>query len=317
MKLGKLGRERNIVFGSENRTRVFVSVKSRRIGGGANTFASNFSDWVKCRSEGHVLERKLARADLAIVIADKVNEKELSRAKSNGCFVIHRLDEHVEEDEEGGRRIKHQAIRRINQLADVTVYQSDFVFQNMHPYLSFPPDYEIILNGGDQTKFFPAAEVGSYVGHVSWSVGGKKRLDLLYAFAKDNAAQKFLLVGNQERSKYQFGMLPNVRCVGPVRRRDLLKWLHKMKWIYFPSENDPCPNTVVEGILAGLPVCFNKDGGTRELVQGCGLPLERASEMDNGLEEMRSLALERTDLFFERAAEKYLNLYRQYSRGRS
>ena len=272
---------------------------------------------MRCRSEGFVLEKKLARADLAIVIANKVNEKELSRAKSNGCFVIHRLDEHIEEDGNGDRRDKHQAIRRINQFADVTVYQSDFVFRNMHPYLSSPRNFKVILNGGDETKFFPAAEVGSYVGHVSWSVGEKKRLDLLYAFAKESGSQKFLLVGNQERSKFKFGMLPNVRCVGPVRRRDLLKWLHKMKWIYFPSENDPCPNTVVEGILAGLPVCFNKDGGTRELVRDCGLPLERVSEMDRGLGEMRALALERTDLFFERAAEKYLDLYRQYSSGRS
>ena len=96
---------------------MFVSVKGRHIGGGANTFASNFSDWVKCRSEGLVLERKLARADLAIVIADKVNEKELSRAKSNGCFVIHRLDEHVEEDQLRGKIARGAPDRAVSNVA--------------------------------------------------------------------------------------------------------------------------------------------------------------------------------------------------------
>ena len=204
---------------------------------------------------------------MAIVIAHKVDEESLSRAKSNGCFIIHRLDEHVEEREESNRRRKHELIKQINQLADVTVYQSEFVFRNMHPYLSCPENNKIILNGGNQAEFYPAEAPGSYIGHVTWGIGQKKRLDLLYSFARQYVNQQFLLVGNQENSEYDFKNMPNVRCVGPVRRNRLLKYLHRMRWIYFPSENDPCPNTVVEGLLAGLPVCYNNKGGTKELVQ--------------------------------------------------
>ena len=299
------------MFAKNRRCRIFISVKSKEMGGGANTFAKNFSDWLKIHRGEFIHERNIHKASLAIVIAHKVDEKDLVRARSNGCFIIHRLDEHVEENEDNNRRKKHELVKRINQLADATVYQSDFVFQNMHPYLSFPRNTKIILNGGDQTKFFPATKVGSYIGHITWGVGEKKRLDLLYSFAREQAKQQFLLIGNQATSKYDFRNLPNVRCVGPVRRNRLLEHLHRMRWIYFPSENDPCPNTVVEGLLAGLPVCYNNKGGTKELVQECGLPLERVDEMDQKLEEMRSHATNRADLFFEKVAQQYIALYRQ------
>jgi glycosyltransferase involved in cell wall biosynthesis len=287
-------------------------LRGRAIGGGANTFARQFSKWLRSNGDGFAQERNIHRADLAIVIAHKVDEKDLLQAKSNGCFIIHRLDEHVEENEDKNRREKHELIRRINQLADVTVYQSDFVFQNMHPYLSFPSNTKIILNGADQTRFYRAVKVGPYIGHITWGVGKKKRLDLLYSFIRQHVDQQFLLVGNQKKSEYDFRRLPNVRCVGPVRGSRLLKYLHQMKWIYFPSENDPCPNTVVEGLLAGLPVCYNNKGGTRELVRDCGLPLERAAEMDQKLEEMRSKAMRRKDLFFDQVARNYLALYKQH-----
>ena len=286
-------------------------MRDRGIGGGANTFARNFSNWLKSHRNEFIQERYIHRANLAIVIAHKVDEKSLSRAKSKGCFIIHRLDEHVEEREEGNRRRKHELIKKINQLADVTVYQSEFVFQNMHPYLSCPESNKIILNGGDQAKFYPGEAPGSYIGHITWGIGQKKRLDLLYSFARQYVNQQFLLVGNQEKSEYDFKSMPNVRCVGPVRRNRLLKYLHRMRWIYFPSENDPCPNTVVEGLLTGLPVCYNKEGGTKELVRNCGLPLERADEMDQKLEQMRSHAINRTDLSFEKVAQKYIALYRE------
>ena len=99
------------------------------MGGGANTFAENFSNWLRIHRGEFIHERNIHKASLAIVVAHKVDEKDLARAKSSGCFIIHRLDEYVEEKEDKSRQKKHELIQRINQLADVTVYQSDFVFQ--------------------------------------------------------------------------------------------------------------------------------------------------------------------------------------------
>ena len=81
-----------------------------------------------------------------------------------------------------------------------------------------------------------------------------------------------------------------------------------MQFLFFPSENDPCPNTVVEALLAGVPVCFNPLGGTVELVNECGVPLSRLSEIISNWRLYREKSLTRNDLRFDNVAQKYLKL---------
>ena len=77
--------------------------------------------------------------------------------------------------------------------------------------------------------------------------------------------------------------------------------------MYFPSEKDPCPNTVIEAILSGVPVCYNSVGGTVELVRNCGEPLDNADKLLANLEQYRNRCFDREDLYFEKVFEKYLN----------
>ncbi len=245
---------------------------------------------------------------MAIVIADKIEDEKLRKIKNN-CFIIHRLDEHVEIGETGYRKQKHEKIRELNKLADITVYQSKFVFDNMHTYLGKPAKYVIIHNGGSTDEFFPNEKCGKFIGHVTWGVGDKKRLDILYDIIKSNSHLDFLLVGRQAESKYNFSNLINAKCIGPVNRSELLNYYHQMKFLIFPSENDPCPNTVIEAMLAGLPVCYNKKGGTVELVRDCGVPIERFSYIVDNIPKYRERVLNRSDLDFASVADKYLDLY--------
>ena len=255
-----------------------------------------------------ILEKNIERADIAIIIADKIEAEQLRKVRSS-CFVIHRLDEHVEEDETGSSKQKHEKIRELNKLADITIYQSEFVFQNMHPYLGKPDQYEIIHNGGSTYDFFPAEKPGNLIGHVTWGVGEKKRLDILHDFIVSNSYLDFLLVGRQNESDHDYSNLPNVQCTGPVKRDDLLKYYHRMQFLLFPSENDPCPNTVIEAMLSGLPVCYNKKGGTIELVKDCGVTLDDFSKLVDNVEIYRKKVLKREDLDFDSVGAKYLALY--------
>lgn len=288
---------------------MYISLGPKSIGGGANTFASNFHSWIKNSESNWKLTKNIVKADVAIIIAHKGEKYNLENARANGCFIIHRLDEYVEalEDKESER--KHEKIRQLNKLVDVTVYQSEFVFNNMHRYLNGPQDYSIILNGGDAKMFYPSNNEGTWIGHVTWGIGAKKRLDLLHDTILKYPSERFLLVGNQTKSKYQFKSMSNVTCVGPIKRKKLLPYLQRMKCLYFPSEKDPCPNTVVEALLAGVPVCYNKIGGTKELVKNCGVELEKFDDLRSNLELYRSRTLVRMDLAFERVAQRYLKLY--------
>ena len=87
-----------------------------------------------------------------------------------------------------------------------------------------------------------------------------------------------------------------------------------LKMLYLPSEKDPCPNTAVEAIKCGVPVCYNSDGGTKEIVRDCGVPLESFDLLFQNLAQYRNKCLSREDLDFDKVAQKYMalrNLYRQ------
>ena len=285
----------------------FVSVYPSNKGGGSNTFAYNFQTWLKDKASFNQVY-SIDKADKALVIADKIEIKALERARQRGCFIIHRLDEHIELYESKHGAKKHAYIKSINAFADVTVYQSDFVFDNMHPFLDSPDRYEVILNGADRGSFYPAGAPGKYIGHITWGVGDKKRLDIVYDTIRQNPDEDFLLIGNHLDSKYDFTSLPNAECIGTVQRGNIVSYLHKMKFLFFPSENDPCPNTVIESILSAVPVCFNPKGGTKELVKECGLPISDFNTMLKDHGAFRQNCLSRKDLDFDLVASKYMDL---------
>ena len=296
-----------MIIKRRKKRKVFISIKPNSVGGGSNTFAYQLKKWVENQSH-FTCTRIISRADVAIIIADKISEKSLGRARANGCFIIHRLDEHIEQDEVGYRKMKHEKIRLLNNYANVTVYQSKFVYENMHSYLDLPKSYVIIHNGSDPKQFYPAENSGEYIGHITWGVGYKKRLDILYDVIRNNMDKKFLLVGNHSKSKYDFISLKNTLYVGPVKYKNMLHHLHKMKFLFFPSENDPCPNTVVESLLSGVPVCYNPKGGTVEIVKECGIPLNDFDKMLLHWRIFRGNAINRNDLRFDSVAEKYFSL---------
>lgn len=292
----------------KDRINVFVSIPPSSKGGGSNTFAYNLRKWLLKKKDIYHPVYNILKADKAIVIADKADLRVLEKAKRKNCLIIHRLDEHVERDEDGYRKRKHAYIREINSLSDITVYQSRFVFDNMHPFLGSPGKYEIILNGADPGDFYPAEEPGGYIGHVTWGVGDKKRIDIVYDTIKKYPDEQFLLIGNHSRSDFDFASLPNVRCVGQVSRHDMLPLLHQMKFLFFPSANDPCPNTVIESILSGVPVCYNPVGGTKEIVRDCGLPITEVDVILKDYPRLRQKCLTRQDLDFNAVADRYMNL---------
>ena len=284
-----------------------MSILPRKKGGGPNTFAGLMRDWLK--RKGYRLVTSPKKADMTILFANRASYAEIEKAKKNGAFVLHRLDEHFEKNETGFRKEKHEQLVRLNKLADLTIFQSKFVFENVYPHIK-PENYSIIYNGGDPESFFPAKTAGKYIGHVTWSVHNKKRLDLLYKFIKEHPDEQFLLIGNHRESVLGFD-LPNVILKGKTSRKRLGGDYRMMKLMYFPSENDPCSNSVVEAILSGVPVCYHPVGGNVELVRECGEPLSNVETLVKNLEKYRQKCSYRTDLYFDEVAGKYIDLVKK------
>ena len=274
------------------------------MGGGSNTFAWNFVSWA--RRNGHTIVSKIQEAERAIVIAHLAEIKDLKEARVQGCFIIHRIDEYFEHPETPSRRKKHEKIIALNKYTDVTVFQSEFVRNNAYPFIR-PRRYETIRNGGDPREFHPGVEPGQFIGHVTWSVDRRKGLDLLRQRILESRDERFLLVGRHQASGLDFG-LPNVVLRGPVQRQWITHEYRRMKILFFPSENEPCPNIPIEAILSGVPVCYNDSGGTPEVVRDCGEPLEAFEHLLDNLDEHRQRCLRRQDLHFDRVFQEYMAL---------
>ncbi|MCG3771315.1 MAG: hypothetical protein JW384_02498 [Nitrosomonadaceae bacterium] len=147
---------------------------------------------------------------------------------------------------------------------------------------------------------------------MGWGIDGKKRLDLLYEFICRHSEQQFLLVGRHQEHALNFKALPNVSLAGAVGHWRLPGYYRKMKMLYFPSERDPCPNTVVEAILSGVPVCYSPEGGgSVELTRDCGVPLECVESMLPVLPTYRDRCLRRDDLSFESVFQQYMDAARE------
>jgi len=319
---------------------IYLTLQAKKIGGGSNSFVSQF---ITCAMEnGHKICKKINQADTIIIIAHHAEEIEIAESRKRGCLIVHRLDEYFEKGENEFRQKKHQKIIDLNRYAHLTVFQSQFVFDNVYPYLK-PDKFRIIHNGADPNLFFPNKKgPGKYIGHVTWSVGEKKRLDILYDFLKNHPQEKFILVGRHKHSEFDFN-LSHVRLVRETNRKKISKYYRKMKMLFFPSEKDPCSNTIIETILSGVPICYNPDGGTTELVRSlpnegmnqskdvlevkeiektaekmvCGLTLDKADELLQNLDLYRKNCLKRTDLHFDRVFGQYMKAFNEVSRTKS
>ena len=286
--------------------KIYLSRNPDKIGGGSNSFIWNFTGWAKKNSHETVTD--IGAADRAIIIANIGNIDDIKKAKDKGVFIIHRIDEYFEKNESDYRTEKHEKIKEINQYTDITVFQSEFVCNNALPFLN-PKNYKIILNGADHHVFNPGLFDGKrkYIGHITWSVGQSKHLDILHEKVQSTTYETFLLIGRHSESEFNFHM-KNVVLSGAKTRKKLPRLIRKMKMLFHPAENDPCSNTVIEAILSGVPVCYNVSGGTPEIVKDCGVPLSDFEDLLDNLDNYRKKCLKRTDLHFDRVAEKYLAL---------
>lgn len=280
-------------------------------GGGSGTFSWNFHNY--CQRFGIRTTRNILLATRAIIIAQHGFYPLIWAAKKNGCKIIHRLDECYEPMEMWFQFDKHRKIYALNKLADFTVFQSEFNRSSLIDVLQPKSEVAVIMNGGDINKFSPNLERKIAIGHISNSIGFKKRFDLLENFILQNETRLFHLIGNYpiplHENNHYLPNMPNVEYRGVLRKCDLPAAYNQMKMLYFPSQDDSCPNSVIEAILCGVPVCYNNSGGTPEIVQDCGLPLERASELLDNLEVYSVNCLKRRlELDFDKVAMRYLSL---------
>jgi glycosyltransferase involved in cell wall biosynthesis/SAM-dependent methyltransferase len=282
--------------------------------------------------------------DIALCIAFKPTYEQVKALKYRGARIVHRLDGRVrsivkayDQDEE---------VRKINKLADWTVFQSEYVkrhttlpettiFGIEAPICTNIENSSIIYNGVDRSIFNEVGDRFTLKGkinilHVAITGGIRKGAKYVFKIAehlKNNPDIHFYLIGNQDKDLscghlIGSGEYPNVTHLGPILDQRLLaKYMRSCQVLLFPSVDDYCPNVVIEAMSCGLPVWYHNSGGTPELVRRGrhvgGVPITPENDIQplyvliNDLDDFRKGAIEivRENFTSDIIGQQYLELF--------
>ena len=166
---------------------------------------------------------------------------------------------------------------RVNLLADVTIFQSEYSrYSTREKFPVVAGDGPVIYNPVDLERFRPDGPTIDLpagrprVGCASWSTNRRKGTWLIDEIAAAHPDVTFVLGGRFD----QVVERPNVIRLGHLDRDAMAAMMRSCDLFLNLSENDPCPNVVIEALASGLPVLYRNSGGVPELVGDCGAAIE-------------------------------------------
>ncbi len=221
--------------------------------------------------------------------------------------VTHRIDGAAQDYGRGIDADREQA--RVNMLADTTIFQSEYSrFATRQKYKVIAQDGVVIYNAVDLTRFSPAGARFDFAAsaerprivNVSFSTNPRKGTWKIDALAASHPEFEFVLCGRYQTAAKR----PNIAALGHLDPETLARVLRSCDVFLDLTENEACPNVVLEAMASGLPILHNGSGALPELVGDAGLPL--ASGEFAGL--VRRLAAEKR-MFGEKARRRATTLF--------
>ncbi|MGQ0732901.1 MAG: glycosyltransferase [Acidobacteriota bacterium] len=240
--------------------------------GGMYTFLGNFRAYLERAGVGHTVDLD-GEYDTLFVNSWVVPYRTVSRVKRArpDLRVVQRVDGAAQDY--GRPEVSDWQQARVNLLADLTIFQSRYSrYSTREKFTVIAQDGPIIYNPVDVELFQPEgprADLPPGVPRVacaSWSTNRAKGTWLIDRIAAEHPDTCFVLCGRFKDVQPR----ANVARLGHLSRRDLAAALRACDVFLNLSENDPCPNVVLEALASGLPVLFRDSGGVPELVGDCG-----------------------------------------------
>lgn len=209
------------------------------------------------------------------------HETFLSEKRNRHIKLIHRIDGPIQKYRDTDKELDELCHKLNQDLADVTVVQSEYVFtENVNLGFSFINPVIIknaadnsIFNTDGKTRFNPHKKIRLI--STSWSDNPKKG-GLIYKWLDENldfSKYEYTFVG---RIKENF---KNIKIIAPVPSKRLAEILKQHDIYITASDNDPCSNALVEALSCGLPAVYYNRGGHPELVNWGGLGFEEKEDI--------------------------------------
>jgi glycosyltransferase involved in cell wall biosynthesis len=206
--------------------------------------------------------------------------------------------------------------RDVNRFADLTIFQSAYAkYSTRELFKVIPQDGPVIYNPVDLNVFRPDGERMDFpqslrVACATWSTNPRKGSAQIYEVAKATPEVGFVLCGSYADAP----ALPNVYKLGLLDREKLATALRSCQAMLTFSQNEACPNHVLEALACGLPVLYGDSGAMKEVIGNCGLPVTvetfpaRWEEINSGLRERSRQTRKRAEEMFgpEVTLSKYI-----------
>jgi glycosyltransferase involved in cell wall biosynthesis len=197
-----------------------------------------------------------------------------------GCRLVHRVDGPIDvyrgrDDGVDGH------IWRINQLADATIFQSQY---SLAKHRELGMEFRaptVVLNAVDPSMFHP---------HGRAAFDSRRKLRLISTSWSDNpnkgsAVYRWLEDHlDWERFEYTFvgraaERFTRIRALPPTPSDQLAQLLRQHDIFITASRNDPCSNALIEALSCGLPAIYLRSGGHPEIVGNAGFGFEAPEEI--------------------------------------
>ena len=204
--------------------------------------------------------------------------------KKKPCLIVRAVNLRRNVDIDGGiltRIIGYyndlKVIKLLN-MADLVIFQSNYT-------------KKVFINAGYQGKssvvIYNSADP-VYCEKSTPNMSSTEKLRLIaVSFSTRNIKKHYLMakislirntevtyIGNWPRDTNSH----NVKLMGVLNKSEIKKLMVKNHYLLHPAIRDACPNSIVEGLSAGLPVIYNsQEGSSAELVGNAGFAINEAN----------------------------------------
>ena len=152
--------------------------------------------------------------------------------------------------------------RDVNLLADLTIFQSNYCrYSTREKFPIIAHDGPVIYNPVDTELFYPADKYVSLdskvrVACVTWSTNPRKGAASVYEVAYRNLDTNFVLCGQYHDAPN----LANIHRHGVLTHQELATVLRTCHVMLTFSQNESCPNHVLEALASGLSILYQDSG---------------------------------------------------------
>jgi glycosyltransferase involved in cell wall biosynthesis len=242
--------------------------------GGMYSFFRNFRKYL---DEAAVPVTDDSEGDYDVLVANSwvVPDALVARAKRRRprLKVLHRIDGSAADYGRDPAADVRQAL--VDLLADATVFQSAYGRDVTRRRRIIASDGPVVHNAVDIERFRPDGPRLPLPGavrlaHVAYSTNARKGAAGVFELARRRADVTFVMVGRYDTPP----ALPNVVMLGLADWQRLPMILRSCTALLTLSENEACPNVVLEGLASGLPILYKASGGTPEVVAECGAAVD-------------------------------------------